>query len=113
MYDAEESERTWSPEYFQRWYETPQAGSLGLIPLIVLMRAEGGYGNDLDIPAPTLEAERKQAHAHLAGLSLRGQVRVVPAGHNMQVEAPATVSQAIKDIVTTVKQSPSPTEQKP
>lgn len=99
MYDAEESERTWSPEYFRQWYETPQAGSLGGIPLIALMRAEGGYGDDLDVPAEQLETERKQAHAHLAALSKRGKLRTVKSGHNMQVEAPSIVSQAIQEVV--------------
>lgn len=103
MSDAEESERTWSPEYFRRWYETPQAGSLGSIPLIVLMRAEGGYGNDLDVPADQLETERKQAHAHLAALSRRGSLQVVDSGHNMQVEAPVIVSRAIEDVVTSAR----------
>jgi pimeloyl-ACP methyl ester carboxylesterase len=106
MYDAEESERTWSPEYFKHWYETPQTGSLGFTPLIVLMRAEGGYTNDLDVSATTLESERKQAHAHLAALSLRGRLQTVPAGHNMQVEAPDTVSDAIKQIVTAARHDP-------
>lgn len=107
MYDAEESERTWSPEYFKHWYEAPQAGSLGSIPLIVLMRAEGGYGNDLDVPAAQLENERKQAHAHLAALSTRGKLQLVHSGHNMQVEAPATVSQAIQDVITVARKRPN------
>lgn len=102
MGDAEESERTWSPEYFQRWYEKPQAGSLGAIPLIALMRAKGGYGNDLDVPAEQLENERKQAH-HLAGLSTQGKLQVVNSGHNMQVEAPAIVAQAIQEVVSAAR----------
>jgi pimeloyl-ACP methyl ester carboxylesterase len=106
MYDAEESERTWSPEYFKHWYETPQAGSLGSTPLIVLMRAEGGYGNDLDVPAAQLENERKQAHAHLAALSTRGKLQVVHSGHNMQVEAPATVSETIRNVVVAARKRP-------
>jgi pimeloyl-ACP methyl ester carboxylesterase len=104
MFDAEQSERTWSPEYFRHWYETPQAGSLGSIPLIVLMRAEGGYSHDLDVPADQLETERKQAHAHLAALSTRGRLQVVNSGHNMQVESPDSVSQAIEDVVAATRQ---------
>jgi pimeloyl-ACP methyl ester carboxylesterase len=103
MHDAEESERTWSPEYFKQWYETSQAGSLGSIPLIVLMRAEGGYGNDLDISAFQLETERKQAHAHLAALSTHGKLQIVHSGHNMQVEAPVAVSQAIQNVVVAAR----------
>jgi pimeloyl-ACP methyl ester carboxylesterase len=107
MYDAEENERTWSPEYFGHWYKTAQAGSLGSIPLIALMRAEGGYGNDLDVSAAQLETERTQAHAHLAALSTRGKLQVVHSGHNMQVEAPATVSQAIQDVIAVIRKRPN------
>jgi len=110
MYDAQESERTWSPEYFKNWYETPQTGSLGSIPLIALMRAEGGYGNDLDVQATELETERKQAHAHLAALSTRGKLQVVRSGHNMQIEVPAIVSQAIKYVVDAVRKQPKQQE---
>ena len=99
MIDAEQDERTWSPEYFKRWYETPQAGSLGSTPLLVLMRAEGGYDNDLDVPADQLETERKLAHAHLAALSTRGKLQVVHSGHNMQVEVPDLVAQAIHEVI--------------
>ncbi len=106
MSDAEQSERTWSPEYFRHWYEAPQAGSLGSIPLMVLMRAEGGYGNDLDVPADQLEAERIQAHAHLAALSTHSRLQVVDSGHNMQVESPGSVSQAIEDVVVATREFP-------
>jgi pimeloyl-ACP methyl ester carboxylesterase len=106
MYDAQESERTWSPEYFKHWYETPQAGSLGAIPLLVLMRAEGGYGGDLDVPAARLEAERRQSHAHLAALSTRGKLQVVRSGHNMQVEVPLLVSQAIQRVIASTRKRP-------
>ena len=107
MYDAEENERTWSPEYFKHWYEMPQAGSLGSIPLIALMRAEGGYRNNLDVSAAQLETERKQAHAHLAALSTRGKLQVVHSGHNMQVEAPVTVSEAIQHVITVARKRPN------
>ena len=42
VYDAQHSETQWSREYFARWLSTPQAGTLGNIPVIVLSRAEGG-----------------------------------------------------------------------
>ena len=106
MYDAQESERTWSPEYFKHWFETAQAGSLGAIPVLVLMRAEGGYGDDLDVPAPQLETERKQSHAHLAALSTRGQLQVVRSGHNMQVEVPLIVSRAIQRVIASTRKRP-------
>jgi hypothetical protein len=80
---------------------------LGSIPLIAPMRAEGGFGNDLDISVAQLETERKQAHAHLAALSTRGKLQVVYSGHNMQVEAPATVSQAIQEVLTVTRKRPN------
>lgn len=97
--DAENSEREWSPEYFAQWHAKSQAGTLGSIPLIVLTRAKGGYGNDLDIPAEQLEAERLKTQAALALLSTKGIQRIVQGGHNLQVEAPADVVRAIRDVV--------------
>jgi len=97
--DAENSEREWSPEYFAQWHAKSQAGTLGSIPLIVLTRAKGGYGNDLDIPAEQLEAERLKTQAGLATLSTNGTQRIVQGGHNLQVEAPAEVVRAIRDVV--------------
>jgi pimeloyl-ACP methyl ester carboxylesterase len=60
MQDAEGSQMDWSGEYFGKWMKTSQAGTLGAIPLVVLTRAEGGYGNDQDVPAAQLEKERKE-----------------------------------------------------
>ena len=97
--NAEESERTWSPEYFQQWYDHPQAGIFGSIPLIVLTRAVGGYDDSLDIPGAQLEAERKEAQARLALLSKSGKNILVASGHNMQVEAPDVVVKAIRDAI--------------
>src|SRR5262249_56147104 len=58
--DAEASQTDWSGEYFARWMKTSQAGTLGSIPLIVLTRAEGGYGNDQDVRGARLEKARKE-----------------------------------------------------
>jgi pimeloyl-ACP methyl ester carboxylesterase len=97
--DAANSERDWSPEYMAQWRKKSQDGSLGNIPLIVLTRAEGGYGNDLDVPAAQMEAERKQAQAALAKLSKQGKQIVVQSGHDLQVEAPVAVAAAVEEIV--------------
>lgn len=97
--DAPASERDWSPEYFARWFATAQDHTLHDIPLIVLTRAQGGYGDDLDVPAATLEAERKDRQARLGRLSARGQQRFVAAGHDLQLEAPDEVARAIADVV--------------
>lgn len=101
--DAEDSQREWSSEYFARWLATSQAGKLGSIPVLVLMRAEGGYPNDLDIPAAHLEAERKQGQAMLAALSTNSKLMVINKGHNMEVEAPDEVTAAIRGVVEAVR----------
>jgi pimeloyl-ACP methyl ester carboxylesterase len=95
---VEDSQREWSGEYFARWVATPQDGSLGAIPLIVLTRADGEYGDNLDKPAAELERIRLEAHAALARLSTSGTQRIVDAGHNMHLEAPDVVAQAIADV---------------
>jgi pimeloyl-ACP methyl ester carboxylesterase len=97
------SERTWSAEYFARWFSHPQAGSLGALPLVVLTRARGGYSDDLDIGASFLEAERRDRQARLARLSTRGEQRIVSAGHDLQAEAPDVVSRAIEDVVAAAR----------
>lgn len=100
---AEDSQREWSPEYLEAMHKTPQAGLLGAIPLIVLTRAEGGFDNDLDIPAAQLEKERKAGQAALALLSTNSRQIIVHSGHNMEIEAPEDVSAAIHKVVLAVQ----------
>jgi len=100
---AEASQREWSDEYFKKWLAEPQAGGLGVIPLIVLARAEGGFGDDLDVPAVELEAERKAGQAMLARLSTEGKLVMVRSGHNMELEAPDDVAGAIREVVLAVR----------
>jgi pimeloyl-ACP methyl ester carboxylesterase len=102
---AEESERTWSPEYFARWHANPETSTLGAIPLVVLTRAQGGFRNDLDIPAVQQEAERKQNQSRLAALSKNSEQRMVAGGEDMQVEAPDAVVQAIQDVLIAARKS--------
>jgi pimeloyl-ACP methyl ester carboxylesterase len=97
--DAENSQREWSGEYFGKWMKTPQAGSLGKIPLIVLTRAQGGYGNDADVPAAQMEKERKDGQQMLVHLSSNSKQVIVQSGHNMEVEAPDQVVAAIRQVV--------------
>jgi pimeloyl-ACP methyl ester carboxylesterase len=99
MEDAEGSQLEWSGEYFAKWLATPQTGSLGAIPLIVLTRAEGGYDEGLDVPAAQLEKERKQGQIKLAQLSSNSKQIIVPAGHNLELEAPGDVASAIRQVV--------------
>jgi pimeloyl-ACP methyl ester carboxylesterase len=101
--DAENSQREWSPEYLQKWHDTPQDGSLGAIPVIVLTRAHGGYSNDLDIPAFQLEEERLESQHKLTLLSRNSKQIIVASGHNMELEAPEVVASAIREVVEAVR----------
>jgi len=101
--DAEGSQMEWSGEYFAKWLATPQDGSLGSIPLIVLTRAEGGYDNSQDVSAAQMEQERKDGQAKLAKLSSNSKQIVVHSGHNMDLEAPDDVTAAIRLVVNAVR----------
>jgi pimeloyl-ACP methyl ester carboxylesterase len=105
--EAQGSERDWSPEYFARWAAAPQEGSLGQVPLVVLTRAHGGYGDDLDVPAAQLDVERRRRQQQLVRLSRRGRQVIVAAGHDMHLEAPDVVARAIRDLVETARRSPA------
>jgi hypothetical protein len=96
--DAESSQRQWSAESMALMYKTPQKGTLGGMPLIVLTRAKGGYGNDMEVPAADLEAERLRLQASLVLLSSNGKQILVNSGHNMNLEAPAEVADAIHSV---------------
>jgi pimeloyl-ACP methyl ester carboxylesterase len=100
--DAENSQREWSPEYLQNWHDTPQAGIVGAIPVLVLTRAHGGYGNDLDLPAAQLEEDRLEGQHNLTLLSTNAKQIIVSSGHNMELEAPDAVVSAIREIVEAV-----------
>ena len=102
--DAEDSQREWSDEYFGKLLAKPQAASLGNTPLIVLTRAEGGYGNDQDIPAAQMEQERIEGQASLVRLSSNSTQVIVHSGHNMELEAPEDVVAAIRRVVEAVRQ---------
>ena len=97
--DAEDSQKEWSTEYMAHLHATPQEGSLGAIPLIVLSRTESHYGNDLDVPAAELEADRLRLQTRLALLSSEGKLVLVPSGHNMHLEAPDAVADAIQNVL--------------
>jgi len=101
--DAEDSQREWSPEYLQKWHDTPQAGILGTIPVLVLTRAHGGYDNDLDLPAAQLEEDRKEGQHNLTLLSTNAKQIIVSSGHNMELEAPDAVVSAIREIGEAVR----------
>jgi pimeloyl-ACP methyl ester carboxylesterase len=96
--DAEASQKEWSAEYVERLHANPREASLGTMPLIVLTRTEG-YKRDLDVPAAELEAERLRLQSQLALLSSNGKQILVPAGHNMHLESPDAVADAIKSVI--------------
>lgn len=104
MYDAENSQREWSSEYFAKWLSTSPKGSLGSIPLLVLTRAEGGYvEGEADVPASQLERERKEGQARLASLSSDSRQIILKGGHNMELESPLAVVSAIREMTEAVQ----------
>jgi pimeloyl-ACP methyl ester carboxylesterase len=105
--DAEDSQKEWSAEYMQQLHEKPQEGSLGAIPLIVLTRTQGGFTHDIDLPAAQLEANRLHAQSRLALLSSNGKQIMVNSGHAMHLEAPDTVTDAIRSVRLAANRSPT------
>jgi len=101
--DAENSQREWSEVYFAQWLAKPGEGSLGRLPLVVLSRAEGGYTEDLDVPAAQMEKERKEGQVRLFQLSTNSRQFIIRSGHNMQLEAPEDVSTAIRRVVDAIR----------
>ena len=101
--DAESSQREWSEVYFGQWLAKPEERSLGKIPLVVLSRAEGGFTEDLDVPATQMERERREGQAKLFGLSENSRQFIIRSGHNMELEVPEDVSSAIRRVVDAVR----------
>lgn len=103
LQEAMQSEREWSPNYLRDMTRTPQEGSLGDMPLIVLTRADGGYQRVAPPLGPDLERERVQQQAALAKLSKRGRQRIVKGDHDLQLTNPVAVATAIVDVVKEVR----------
>jgi pimeloyl-ACP methyl ester carboxylesterase len=103
LQEALQSERQWSPYYLRAMTRTPQAGSLGDRPLVVLTRAESGYERVPPPLGPQLEQERQEQQAALAKLSSRGVQRIVAGGHNLHLTAPGAVADAIAEVVQDVR----------
>ena len=102
--DAEDSQRQWSEEYFAKWLAHPQDGTLGTIPLVVLTRANGQYvDGEYEISAAQLESERKAGQSKLARLSTNSRQLMIASGHNMELEAPDQVVDALRLIVDVVR----------
>ena len=103
--DAENSQRDWGVENIARWADSDMAGRLGDLPLVVLMRKDGGYTDGMGRPASELEAERVASQHKLAAWSRRGRLEVVPAGHSLHLEAPDAVARAIDEVARMVKRA--------
>ena len=101
--EAENSQREWSTEYFAAWARESRDGSLGARPLVVLTRAKGGYGDDLDMPGAEIERIRLETQRALVRLSTAGSQQLVESGHSMHLEAPDTVAAAIAQVVDAIK----------
>jgi pimeloyl-ACP methyl ester carboxylesterase len=99
LQDAENSEREWSPEYLAEWLKKDQQGSLGNLPVVVLAREKGGFGEGHDISAAELEKQRRQEMADLASLSTAGKLSYVDSGHEMELEAPNVIVNAVREMV--------------
>jgi len=100
-----QAEMDWSPEDVADLYKHKNETNymLGNTPLIVLTRGKGGFDGRAD--SLQLENERLQAQEELAHLSSNSKhVIDMNSGHNIHVEDPATVIEAIKEIYTAVTQ---------
>jgi pimeloyl-ACP methyl ester carboxylesterase len=100
---AAQGEMDWSPEDVADLYaHRDEAGYiLGNMPLIVLTRGKGGFDGRADYLQ--LENERLQAQKTLAHLSSNSKHIIDRnSGHNIHVEDPAIVIEAIKEVYTAI-----------
>jgi pimeloyl-ACP methyl ester carboxylesterase len=103
-YKAVSSEMDWSPEDVANMYENKGKPDymLGDIPLIVLSKGKGYYTGLPD--SLELEKQRLDLQRDLAHLSAKGKHIVVKnSGHNIHLEYPAVVIDAIKQVITAYK----------
>jgi len=100
------AEMDWSPEELARMHEQrlTNRASLGDLPLVVLARSKGDYPDGMQISADSLERERLALQADLAALSRRGRLVIARhSGHNIQLEDPALVITAVREVVDSVR----------
>jgi len=101
------TEQDWSSEELQRMHDErlQNRATLGDLPLIVLSRTRAIYASGMSISADSLEQERRNLQNDLAALSRESEHRTArDAGHNLHLEDPPFVVQAIRDLVTRVRQ---------
>jgi pimeloyl-ACP methyl ester carboxylesterase len=100
--DSQAEELDWSPEELANMHgeRLKERASLGNIPLVVLARTVGGYPEGMAVSPEVLEKERRDLQADLALLSTRGRlVFAKNAGHNLHLEDPQLVVNAIREVV--------------
>ena len=99
-----QAEMDWSPEDVSDLYQHRNTKEylLGNIPLIVMTKGKGGYEGRKD--SLQLEKERLAAQQQLAKLSSNSKhVIDMNSGHNIHVEDPKAVIDAIKEVLNAVK----------
>jgi pimeloyl-ACP methyl ester carboxylesterase len=104
---AQPMEMAWSPDEAERTYQRRRSNpaELGSIPLVVLARARGNFASGMQMTPDSLERLRRFHQADLARLSSKGVLRFAPhAGHNIHLEDPGFVVQAIRDVVDQLRQ---------
>jgi pimeloyl-ACP methyl ester carboxylesterase len=101
---ALQAEMDWSPEDVSNLYQhrNEKAYLLGNMPLIVMTRSKGGFEGRKD--SLQLEKERLAAQEQLVHLSSNSKhVIDMNSGHNIHVEDPGAVIEAIEEVLIAVK----------
>ncbi len=101
---AVQAEMDWSPEDVAELYtnRNQKKYSLGNRPLVVLTRGKGGFDGRAD--SLQLETARLTAQKQLTAISTNSkQIIDMKSGHNIHVEDPDTVVQAIKDVYEAIQ----------
>ena len=101
---AVQAEMDWSPEDVSNLYQhrNEKEYLLGNMPLIVMTRGKGGFEGRKD--SLQLEKERLAAQEQLVHLSSNSKhVIDMNSGHNIHVEDPGAVIEAIKKVLIAVK----------
>lgn len=99
-----QAEMDWSPEDVSNLYQHRNTKDylLGDMPLIVMTRGKGGFDGRKD--SLQLEKERLAAQQELVHLSTNSKHVVdMNSGHNIHVEDPGAVINAIKEVLVAVK----------
>jgi pimeloyl-ACP methyl ester carboxylesterase len=100
------SELDSSQEEIAVWYSAKKLSTtpLGDVPLVVISRGEGGYPDTPEVSGKQLDQERREEQAELTYLSHNSkQIIAEHSGHNVHLEDPKLVVQAIHEVVDTAR----------